>query len=148
MTKTIPMTFDPGDCFERCPGLVKTIEQLTRDLSESRKATESAQAAAEQEARDLRTELTRRGDRIAELALKEIHQMSAVRSLAAAQVETLNALRAVLDAIGAYDRHIDKRAALAIIKGRAARAAEVLHKYDIPFGNDAPITSAEGNGRG
>lgn len=40
-----PVINTTHDCFERCPGLVETIEQLHRDLAESRKATESVQAA-------------------------------------------------------------------------------------------------------
>lgn len=133
MTTTVPMTFDQHDCYERCPGLVKTIEQLQRDLTESRKATESVQAAAEEERVALRAELTRRGDTIAEAGIRSINLMNMVRQHAAALVETLKALRGLLDALDALDAHNGRASVRQAVACPVQAAREVLRKHDVPF---------------
>lgn len=113
--------------------LTTKVDRLTADLAESRKATESVQARAEQERQTLTAELRRRGDRIAELTMKEIHSMSAVRSTSGALIETLKALKALHDLV-MQGQVANKQAQWPGEVFRAVEAAhDALRKYDIPF---------------
>lgn len=110
------------------------VERLSADLADSRQATEAVQVHAEEERQKLRAELTRRGDRIAELTMMEIHATSALRSTYGAQVETLTALRRLLAAVAQCEECDHDGAAVLVLDKITAEAQEVILRYDIPFG--------------
>lgn len=121
------------DQFAEYGTLRAKCERLQRDLEESRKATESVQAAAEESRQKYHAELTRRGDTIAELLVKLNDRTNHARFNAGGLVETLKALRRLLESIGQYDRTAHDPAARRVLEKIVKEAEECVTKYDIPF---------------
>lgn len=113
--------------------LTTKCDQLEQAIVIIRKETEGAQALLTEENRTLRAELNRRGDKLAEVAMKEIHAMSSLRSTTGALFETLRAVRRLLAAIEQCDKTGWCAGARDVLTKIIAEATEVVHKYDIPF---------------
>lgn len=121
------------DQFAEWDAMMKRYEQLLLDLIESRKATESVQAAAEDARQKYHAELKRRGDTIAELLVKLNDRTNQARFNAGGLVETLAALRRLLAALEQYDGTARDPMARRDLEKIAEEAREVVRKYDIPF---------------
>lgn len=116
--------------------LTVRCERLESDLLESRKAVEAAQNFGIEERQKLRAEITRRGDHIAEITLREIHAVSALRSTYGALVETLTALRRLLAALAQCEVFGNDGKALEVLNKIRDEAQDAIRRYDIPFGAD------------
>lgn len=113
--------------------VIDRMRQLERDLAESRKATESVQAAAEEERRTLRAELARRADTIVDLKVTSNHRLTSLREHAATVVEAIRALRRLTAAIEQCDRCGWDTASRSVLNKIIIETAEFIRQHSIPF---------------
>ena len=109
------------------------MRELERDLAESRKATESVQAALDAERTELRAALSKCGERIEKLAEQVTDRTNQSRFNAGGLVDTLTALRRLLAALEQYDGTARDPMARRVLEKIAEEAREVIRKYDIPW---------------
>jgi hypothetical protein len=112
---------------------LQRIAELERDLTESRKATEAVQAAAEIERADARGKLDRQAATILNLTCAVAAEKSAGRQLCGEQVQLVRALRALVDAAGQLSRQRSSVEPYHALAKRVSEALEALALVEVPF---------------
>jgi len=107
---------------------------LARDLVESRKATEAAQANGEWERSQVLTQLDRSGETVLMLTAKLADQQSATRRCCGQQAQLVKALRELVDTTVVLSEHRNGEENYAMFRLAVQHAHEVLTLTEVPFG--------------
>lgn len=124
----------PAEVLAHCERLRACIDRLAKDLEESRKATESVQAAAEVDRAAARAAHNRLGDDYLELCGRHGRTMQALARANAEQVQLVRALRALVDGIDTFVRLYNDDDEPGPLEKMTREAKEVLSLVEAPFG--------------